>query len=363
MNIGIDMMGGDFAPLEAVLGIKMLREEGQNARHEARGTRDKGQGTSLPAEGRGEGTSLPAEGRGRGTSLPAEGRGQGTSGEGELVLTLFGDENQLNPLLNEYGIGRDGIKIVHTTQVIDMHEHPTKAMKEKPDSSIAVGFGYLAKGLTDAFISAGNTGAMMVGSLFSIRAIEGILRPTIGAYMPRENGKLGWLLDAGINADCKPENLVQFAMLGSIFAEQVLNIPNPRVGLINIGEEEGKGNILAQGAYPLLKSMESINFIGNIEGRDVFLDNADVMVCEGFTGNVILKLAESIHGLIQRRNIEDEFFNMFEFEQYGGVPVLGVNKPVIIGHGISHAKAFKNMIGIAQKMIEKDVIRLIKEKL
>ena len=244
-----------------------------------------------------------------------------------------------------------------------MHEHPTKAMKEKPDSSIAVGFGYLAKGLTDAFISAGNTGAMMVGSLFSIRAIEGILRPTIGAYMPRENGKLGWLLDAGINADCKPENLVQFAMLGSIFAEQVLNIPNPRVGLINIGEEEGKGNILAQGAYPLLKSMETINFIGNIEGRDVFLDNADVMVCEGFTGNVILKLAESIHGLIQRRNIEDEFFNMFEFEQYGGVPVLGVNKPVIIGHGISHAKAFKNMIGIAQKMIEKDVIRLIKEKL
>lgn len=352
MNIGIDMMGGDFAPLEAVLGIKMLREEGGNARHEALGTSDEG-----------EGMSLPAEGRGQGTSLPAEGRGQGTSDEGELVLTLFGDENQLNPLLDEYGIGRDGIKIVHTTQVIDMHEHPTKAMKEKPDSSIAVGFGYLAKGLTDAFISAGNTGAMMVGSLFSIRAIEGILRPTIGAYMPRENGKLGWLLDAGINADCKPENLVQFAMLGSIFAEQVLNIPNPRVGLINIGEEEGKGNILAQGAYPLLKSMETINFIGNIEGRDVFLDNADVMVCEGFTGNVILKLAESIHGLIQRRNIEDEFFNMFEFEQYGGVPVLGVNKPVIIGHGISHAKAFKNMIGIAQKMIEKDVIRLIKEKL
>ena len=351
MNIGIDMMGGDFAPLEAVLGIKQLRDEGQGMSEGGRVTSDKRQGTRDEGEGtrdEGEGTSD---------------KGQGTSGDGELVLTLFGDENQLNPLLDEHGIARDGIKIVHTTQVIDMHEHPTKAMKEKPDSSIAVGFGYLAKGLTDAFISAGNTGAMMVGSLFSIRAIDGILRPTIGAYMPRENGKLGWLLDAGINADCKPENLVQFAMLGSIFAEQVLNIPNPRVGLINIGEEEGKGNILAQGAYPLLKSMETINFIGNIEGRDVFLDNADVMVCEGFTGNVILKLAESIHGLIQRRNIEDEFFNMFEFEQYGGVPVLGVNKPVIIGHGISHAKAFKNMIGIAQKMIEKDVIRLIKEKL
>jgi glycerol-3-phosphate acyltransferase PlsX len=204
---------------------------------------------------------------------------------------------------------------------------------------------------------------MMVGSLFSIKAIEGIQRPTIGAYMPRENGKLGWLLDVGINADCKPENLVQFALLGSIFAEQILNIPNPKVRLINIGEEEGKGNLLAQAAYPLLKELKSINFIGNIEGRDVFLDKADVMVCEGFTGNIILKLGESIHGLVQRRNIKDEFFDMFEFEQYGGVPVLGVNKPVIIGHGISHAKAFKNMIGIAQTMIEKDLIGKIKASL
>jgi glycerol-3-phosphate acyltransferase PlsX len=256
----------------------------------------------------------------------------------------------------------NGIKIVHTTQVIDMHEHPTKAFREKQDSSIAVGFGYLAKGLTDAFISAGNTGAMMVGSLFSIKAIEGIQRPTIGAYMPRENGQLGWLLDAGINSDCKPENLAQFALLGSIFAEQVLNIPNPKVGLINIGEEEGKGNLLAQAAYPLLKEAEGINFIGNIEGRDIFLDKSDVMICDGFTGNIILKLAESIHGLTQRRNVHDEFFDMFEFEQYGGVPVLGVNKPVIIGHGISHAKAFKNMISIAQKMIEKDVIGMIKAR-
>jgi glycerol-3-phosphate acyltransferase PlsX len=275
---------------------------------------------------------------------------------------LFGDEAQIAALLAEHGVDMSDIKIVHTTQIIDMHEHPTKAFREKQDSSIAVGFGYLAKGLTDAFISAGNTGAMMVGSLFSIKAIEGIQRPTIGAYMPRENGQLGWLLDAGINSDCKPENLVQFALLGSIFAEQVLNIPNPKVGLINIGEEEGKGNLLAQAAYPLLKEAEGINFIGNIEGRDIFLDKSDVMICDGFTGNIILKLAESIHGLTQRRNVHDEFFDMFEFEQYGGVPVLGVNKPVIIGHGISHAKAFKNMISIAQKMIEKDVIGMIKAR-
>ena len=315
MNIGLDMMGGDFAPIEAVKGIKLLRE--------------------------------------------------GTPGinSAQPTLTLFGDEAQIAALLAEHGVDMNGIKIVNTTQVIDMHEHPTKAFREKQDSSIAVGFGYLAKGLTDAFISAGNTGAMMVGSLFSIKAIEGIQRPTIGAYMPRENGQLGWLLDAGINSDCKPENLVQFALLGSIFAEQVLNIPNPKVGLINIGEEEGKGNLLAQAAYPLLKEAEGINFIGNIEGRDIFLDKSDVMICDGFTGNIILKLAESIHGLTQRRNIKDEFFDMFEFEQYGGVPVLGVNKPVIIGHGISHAKAFKNMISIAQKMIEKDVIGMIKARL
>jgi len=314
MNIGLDMMGGDFAPLEAVKGIKLLREG------------NPGMNSAQP------------------------------------TLTLFGDEAQIAALLAEHGVDMNGIKIVHTTQLIDMHEHPTKAFREKQDSSIAVGFGYLAKGLTDAFISAGNTGAMMVGSLFSIKAIEGIQRPTIGAYMPRENGQLGWLLDAGINSDCKPENLVQFALLGSIFAEQVLNIPNPKVGLINIGEEEGKGNLLAQAAYPLLKEAEGINFIGNIEGRDIFLDKSDVMICDGFTGNIILKLAESIHGLTQRRNVHDEFFDMFEFEQYGGVPVLGVNKPVIIGHGISHAKAFKNMISIAQKMIEKDVIGMIKAR-
>jgi len=328
MNIGIDMMGGDFAPLEAVKGIGLYLEHRK---------RDEDQREKC--------------------------KEPGASDEGQLQLTLFGDEAQIKSLLEEHQINLQHIKIVPTSQVVDMHEHPTKALKEKQDSSIAVGFGYLAKGLTDAFISAGNTGAMMVGSLFSIKAIEGIQRPTIGAYMPRENGKLGWLLDAGINADCKPENLAQFAMLGTIFAEQVLNIPNPKVGLINIGEEEGKGNLLAQAAYPLLKETKGINFIGNIEGRDVFLDKADVMVCEGFTGNVILKLAESIHDLTQRRKIDDEFFNMFEFEQYGGVPVLGVNKPVIIGHGISGAKAFMNMINIAQKMIEKDVVGLIKQKL
>jgi glycerol-3-phosphate acyltransferase PlsX len=326
MNIGIDMMGGDFAPLEAVKGLKLYLEEVLNSK-------------LLVASPGDEKVIQPT------------------------TITLFGDKALIENLLKEYAVDTTYIKIIGTSQVIDMHEHPTKALKEKQDSSIAVGFGYLAKGMVDAFISAGNTGSMMVGSLFSIKAIEGIHRPTIGAYMPRENGKLGWLIDAGINSDSKPENLEQFAMLGSIFAEQILNIEHPKVGLINIGEEEGKGNLLAQAAYPLLKENKHIHFIGNIEGRDIFLDKADVMVCDGFTGNIILKLAESIHGLVQRRNVHDAFFDMFEFEQYGGVPVLGVNKPVIIGHGISHAKAFKNMITMAEKMIEKDVVEIIKRQL
>ena len=304
MNIGLDMMGGDYAPLEAVKGIALFF-----------------------------------------TDVKAV----------DIHLTLIGNEETINGLLLQHEVGKNHITVIHASQVIEMQEHPTKALKEKQQSSIAIGFYLLASGKIDAFISAGNTGAMMVGSLFSIKAIDGVSRPTIGAYFPRENGSLGLLVDAGINADCKPENLLQFALLGSLYAEHILGIPAPRVGLINIGEEEGKGNLLAQATYPLLKENNQLNFIGNIEGRDILIDKADVMVCEGFTGNVVLKLAESVYDIVKRRGIEDEHFERFNFEMYGGVPVLGVNKPVIIGHGISHAIAFKNMILIAQRMIEKEL--------
>ncbi|CAN5642899.1 phosphate acyltransferase PlsX [soil metagenome] len=309
MNIALDMMGGDYAPLEAVKGISLFLSEGHK----------------------------------------------------NISLTLIGDEAKLKELLTTHAIPFDNITLVHASQVIEMHEHPTKALREKKASSIAIGFHLLSTDKTDAFISAGNTGAMMVGALFSIKAIEGVSRPTIGAYIPRENGTLGLLLDAGINADCKPENLSQFATLGSMYAEHILGYTNPKVGLINLGEEEGKGNLLAQAAYPLLKENKHINFIGNIEGRDVLLDKADVMVCEGFTGNVVLKMAESIYDLVQRRGIKDEHFDRFNFEMYGGVPVLGVAKPVIIGHGISKDLAFKNMISIAQQMLEKDLLQKMKD--
>lgn len=309
MNIGLDMMGGDYAPLEAVKGAAEFLSEAP----------------------------------------------------GNIHLTLIGDEAQINTHLTDYPLPAGKYTIVHAAQVIEMHEHPTKALKEKQQSSIAIGFHLLATGKTDAFISAGNTGAMMVGALFSIKAIEGVLRPTIGAYMPRENGSLGLLVDVGLNADCKPENLNQFAVLGSLFAKHILNVDTPKVGLVNLGEEEGKGNLLAQATYPLLKENKQLHFIGNIEGRDILLDKADVLVCEGFTGNVVLKLAESVYDIVQRRNIKDEHFERFNFEQYGGVPVLGVAKPVIIGHGISHATAFKNMIRIAARMHETDLLEKMKE--
>ena len=309
MNIALDMMGGDYAPAEAILGVKDY---------------------------------LATSGK------PAH-------------LLLVGDEAQLNPLIQDHlSSAQQHFTVVHAPQVIDMHEHPTKALKEKQKSSIAIGFHLLATGKADAFISAGNTGAMMVGALYSIKPIDGISRPTIGAYMPHEDGKLGLLLDAGINADCKPENLAQFAVLGSLFVQHVWNVENPKVALLNIGEEEGKGNILSQATYPLLKENKLINFIGNVEGRDVLLNKADVIVCEGFTGNVILKLAESIYDIVKRRNIHDQYFDQFEFEQYGGVPVLGVNKPVIIGHGISHGPSFKNMILLSQKIIEIELIDKIR---
>ena len=308
MNIALDMMGGDFAPLEAVKGVELF--------------------LSKQYEG--------------------------------ITLLLIGDEEKISSLLTERKLQSENIKVIHASQVIEMHEHPTKALKEKQQSSISIGFHLLATGIADAFISAGNTGAMMVGALYSIKAIEGVSRPTIGAYLPRENGELALLVDVGINADCKPENLSQFAILGSLFAKHILNFPNPRVGLVNLGAEEGKGNILTQAAFPILKENPQINFIGNVEGRDFLFDKADVFVCDGFTGNVILKFAESIYDIVKRRNIHDEYFDSFNFEIYGGVPVLGVNKPVIIGHGISHAGAFVNMIEMAKKMDDSDLMGKIR---
>ncbi|MBY0348192.1 MAG: phosphate acyltransferase PlsX [Hydrotalea flava] len=310
MNIGIDLMGGDYAPLEAVKGIQEYLHSG-NYPH-----------------------------------------------KNNITITAIGNEATIAPLLSAHEL--NNIPVVHADEVIGYHEHPTKALKEKNKSSIAIGFHLLATQKIDAFISAGNTGAMLVGALFSIKAIEGVIRPTIATIIPKINGSTGVLLDVGLNADCKPEHLDQFAVLGSLYAQHILHITQPKVGLLNVGEEEGKGNILAQTTYPLLKNNPHIQFSGNVEGRDIFEDKADIIVCDGFTGNVVLKLAESFYDIASKRNLQnDAYLKRFHYENYGGTPVLGVSKPVIIGHGISNAKAFANMIDVAEKMIETELCKKI----
>jgi phosphate acyltransferase len=311
MRIGLDIMGGDYAPAEAIKGVQLFFEQSSDA---------------------------------------------------SVHLLLIGDPQAAAPYLSLLEPYQSRYTLVPATQVIGMHEHPTKALKEKQDSSIAVGFGMLAAKKSDAFISAGNTGAMMVGAMYSVKNIEGILRPTIASPIPREDGQFNLLLDVGINADCKPEHLMQFAQLGSLYMQYVNNIQSPRIGLLNIGEEEGKGNILAQATYPLLKENTELNFVGNIEGRDIFLNKSDVIVCEGFVGNVVLKMAESIYQIFsQQRKISDPFLQSFDYEIYGGTPILGINEPVIIGHGISHALAFKNMIEVAGKIVSSNLMSIFKQ--
>lgn len=306
MNIGIDMMGGDFAPLEAVKGVQQYLSQSDNQ------------------------------------------------------LFCIGDETQLKEIFQQYGISSPFLHLVHASEIIGYHEHPTKALKEKPNSSISIGFKLLAAGEIDAFLSAGNTGAMLVGAMFTIKPIKGVIRPTIASLMPKLKGKTGLLVDVGFNADCKPEHLNQFAILGNLYAKHILNISAPKVALLNVGEEEGKGNILAQATYPLLKENTAIQFIGNVEGRDVFNDKADVIVCDGYTGNILLKTAEAMYDAAVHQNLQnDSFFGRYHFENYGGTPVLGINKPVIIGHGISNAKAFFNMILLAEKMIDTKFCEII----
>ncbi len=300
MRIGIDIMGGDFAPEQTVLGAIQARQE-----------------------------------------LPSS-----------VQLVLLGEQEQIHTILKRENCSADGFEIIHCPEVIGMAEHPTRAIQQKPKSGISVGFHLLKEGKIDAFASAGNTGAMLVGSMFSVKPIPGILRPAIASLLPKENGGWGLILDVGVNADCKPEVLQQFAVLGTIYAQSILRIESPKVGLMSIGEEEEKGNLLVKETHQLLKSTHDINFIGNVEGRDLFNERADVVVCDGYTGNVILKEAESFYAMIRRRGIRDAYFDRFDYEDYGGTPILGVNGAVIIAHGISKAKAIKNMIVLSRNVVE-----------
>jgi glycerol-3-phosphate acyltransferase PlsX len=283
-------------------------------------------------------------------------------GKNEIIV-LVGDEKLAKTWFKSNNIDSSVFEFIDADEVISMNEHATKALRKKPNNSISVGFNALKNKEIDVFSSAGNSGAMLVGSMFSIGPIKGVIRPSITSVLPKKNGGVGLILDVGVNADCKPDVLFQFAILGSLFAENVYNIKKPKVGLLNIGEEKGKGNLLTQSTYRLLEDNDDINFVGNVEGRDLFNDKADVIVCDGFTGNVVLKLAESFYSLINQKNIKDDYFDRFNYEIYGGTPVLGVDGNVLIGHGISNENAIKNMILLGKDLINSNLNSKIKKSL
>ena len=275
-------------------------------------------------------------------------------------IVLIGDSNVAKKILQQNNAELSLFEFIHAEDQIAMNEHATKAIRKKPNNSISVGFEALKNGEIDVFSSAGNSGAMLVGSMFSVGPIKGVIRPCITSVLPKENGSVGLILDVGVNADCKPDVLFQFAILGSLFAENVYGLKNPKVGLLNIGEEKGKGNLLTQAAFQLLEDNDDINFIGNVEGRDLFNEKADVIVCDGFTGNVVLKQAESFFTILAKRNLLDNYFKRFNYENYGGTPVLGVSGNVLIGHGISNDKAIKNMILLGKDLIHSNLTKKIK---
>jgi len=274
----------------------------------------------------------------------------------ESRVVLFGDEARIRAVLEAEGCPADKFDIVATTEVIEMGDHPAKAFQAKADSSITVGFGYLAKGAVHGFASAGSTGAMMVGSMYAVKPIEGVIRPTISSLVPTASGRPALLLDVGLNVDCKPEVLAQYGLIGSVYAESVLGIENPRVAVLNIGEEEAKGNAQTQAAYQLMKADGEkglYNFVGNVESSYIFTGKvADVVVCDGFVGNTVLKMAEGLYRINKALGGGNAFWDAMNYENVGGTPVLGVNAPVVIGHGCSSPLAIKNMILTTERCIQ-----------
>lgn len=309
MKIGLDIMGGDFAPGHELDGAMAAARE-----------------------------------------LPSH-----------VKIVLIGDSQAAKKYISAHQGDASLFEYVHTTDVVQMGEHPTKALAQKPNSSIALGFRLLKENNIECFISAGNTGAMLVGAMFSVKSIPGVIRPCIGTAIPKENGKTGFILDVGTNADCKPDVLYQFGILGSLYVQHVYKIARPRVALLNLGEEPEKGNLVAQAAYALMKDTRDFNFVGNVEGSDLFNDKADVIVCEGFTGNVVLKACEAFYSTIKKRDRSDEFFDRFNYELYGATPMLGINSNVLISHGKSTPLAFKNSLLLAKDIAEANLPEKIKE--
>lgn len=311
MRIGIDIMGGDYAPKKTIEGAYLANKELSE----------------------------------------------------EVEIILFGKEKEILTEFKNQKIPSNKFKIIDCSEVINMEDHPSRAFKSKQDSSIVKGLSFLRDNKIDGFCSAGNTGAIFVGGFYSIKPIKGVLRPALATIMPREDGEVFILLDVGANADCKADMLHQFGLLGSLFAKNICTKKNPRVGLLNLGEEKSKGNMLTQTAYSIMENSTNYNFVGNIESRDIFDSNIDVVVCDGFTGNIVLKEAEAFYNLIKKREKLDDYFKRFNYEYYGGTPIIGLNKNVIIGHGISNEIAIKNMILLTKQVSQTHLIKEIKKNL
>jgi len=277
-------------------------------------------------------------------------------------LVLIGDKKVIIEKLASMVVDASLFDIVPSTEVIEMADHPARAFSQKKDSSISVGFGLLKNGMINGFASAGNTGAMLVGASYTVNVIPGVFRPALVALIPNIDGRSSVMLDVGINPDSKPDVLLQYALLGSVYARCVLGIENPRVGLLNIGEEESKGSAAVKAAYELLRESRDVNFAGNIEGHTLFSpEMTDVIVCDGFVGNVVLKMAERFYGIALSRGIKDPFFDRLNFEVVGGTPVVGINENVVVGHGISNRKAIMNMIIQTKEVVHAELAGKIKE--
>ncbi len=302
--------------------------------------------------------------------------------EYRCAIVLVGDKTQIETVLDKININGLDISIRHASEVIGMQEHPGAAVRKKKDASVVVAAKLVKDGQCDAVISAGSTGAGVAAALFGLGRIKGIERPTIATPMPNVQGTTV-LLDSGANIDSKPRHLLQSAIMGSLYAEHVLGIRNPRVGLLNIGEEETKGNEQALATYPLLQQLKTINFIGNAEGRDIPRGTVDVVVCDGFVGNVVLKFGEGLASAIMQL-IKEEIKNSglltkmaslmvlpalkalrkkVDYAEYGGAPLLGVDGCFIICHGSSQAKAIKNAIRVAIEFTQNKVVEHIRENI
>ncbi len=278
-----------------------------------------------------------------------------------IKLVLIGDEKIIKKIFQQEQEDINQFEIVHASETIGMSEHPAKSFVKKQKSGISIGYKLLSSNKIDGFASAGNTGAMLVGAMYTVKVISNVIRPAISTVMPKDNGKLAVLLDVGINPDVKPEVLYQYAIIGSVYAESIFGIKNPRVGLLSIGSEKEKGNLLTKATYEIMKNTDDFNFIGNVEGTDFFNDEkADVIVCDGFTGNIVLKGAEAFYSLIKKKKVKNKFFDTFNPESYGGTPILGINSNVIIGHGASSIFAIKNMIIKTKTVIEVNLSEKIK---